>query len=129
MRLFDAIFGSKEERLWDRANKFLLHDDYDDAIRIASDCISQFPSCVEAYRVRGMAYKGKKNYEQALTDVNRTIEFEPNKEERYYQRGLVYLDMGDSNKAIADFNKTIELGGPTGLYTKFAKEKLGKIKG
>ena len=114
MGLFDAIFGSKEDRLWDRANKFLLHNDYDDAIRIASDCISQFPNCFEAYRVRGMAYKGKKNYAQAIADLNHIIEFETNsvwgKGYRYYLRSLIYSDMGDYKNEIADLAKSIELG-------------------
>ena len=118
-----GLFSSKEDKLWDRANKFLLRDDYDTAIRLSTECISLFPNCVEAYRVRGVAYKGKKDYDRALADLNHVIELEPTSGYRYYGRSLVYSDMGDFEKEIADLTKAIELDG-TSDYP--AKEKLAK---
>ena len=116
-----GLFKSKETKLWDRANKFLLNKDYDTAIKISTECISLFPNCAEAYRVRGIAYKGKKEYDQALADLNHVIELEPTNGYRYYGRSLVYSDMGDYEKEIADLTKAIELDG-TSVYS--AKERL-----
>jgi len=116
---------SKEARLWDRANKFLINKDYDTAIRISNECISLYPNCVEAYRVRGIAYKGKKDYDRALADLNHVIELEPTNGYRYYLRSLVYSDMGDFKQEIADLNKSIEVGGLGSVYST-VKEKLAE---
>ena len=109
------FFKSKEDKLWDRANKFLINEDYDTAIRISTECISQYPKCIEAYRVRGVAYKGKKDYDRAIADLTHVIELETEKKTpfgigyRYYIRSLVYSDMGDYERAIADLTQSLKL--------------------
>lgn len=116
----------KASRLWERANTFSIHEDYDAAIRISTKAISQYPDCVEAYRVRGMAYCWKKDYERAIADLNQALEFEPNNGYRYFLRGRVYFEKGDYDKAIFDFTQSLKFES-IGYTHELAQEYLDKV--
>ena len=58
----------------------------------------------EAYRygLRGMIYRGMKNYSQALVDQTKAIDLEPNNAEHYDARHYTHWFMGNIPEASAD---------------------------
>src|SRR5947209_14527137 len=51
------------------------------------------------YSMRGSAYQGMKEYEEALADFNRAIFLDPNNAPAYFNRGLCYLHQRDIEHA------------------------------
>jgi tetratricopeptide (TPR) repeat protein len=86
-----------------------------DSLSLWSDAIEKSPSneinpqYVDAYNNRGMAYAAKGNYDQAISDFNKTIEINPVYVDAYNNRGNVYYSKGRYDRAILDYTKAIEI--------------------
>ena len=64
-----------------------------------------------AYNNRGVAYLGKDQYDQAISDYSKAIEINPKYANAYNNRGYIYLvKLGNKVKACADWKKACELG-------------------
>jgi tetratricopeptide (TPR) repeat protein len=63
------------------------------------------------YFNRGLAYAGKGDFANAVTEYYKAIQLEPRYTEAYYNRGLAYLYSVNSNisDAIDDFDRVIQL--------------------
>jgi tetratricopeptide (TPR) repeat protein len=61
-----------------------------------------------AYYYRGLAYREKGQYAQAIADYSKSIEVLPSPS-TYYSRGRAYGDKGQYKQAISDYSKAIEL--------------------
>jgi tetratricopeptide (TPR) repeat protein/predicted aspartyl protease len=57
----------------------------------------------------GMALAGRRDFQQALADLDRACELDPGNPEYFYQRGVVHWRNRQSDLAMADFNKALEL--------------------
>ena len=79
------------------------------AIQIASADSKDVTNPNEAYVYRGLIYNNNKEYELALTDVNKVIELDPNYAFAYLVRGNVHDKKKEYDLAIADYTKAIEL--------------------
>lgn len=86
-----------------RENFAAALNDFDKAIRIASDC-------EPAYFGRATVYCAFGNYYRALQDFDRVIKLNPDYPDTYSCRGGVYVALKNYRQAIADFNRAIELG-------------------
>jgi tetratricopeptide (TPR) repeat protein len=62
-----------------------------------------------AYFNRGLAFKEKGNFDQAVADFDEAIELSPEHADAYFNRGLVLSKKGEQDRAIADFDKVIEI--------------------
>jgi tetratricopeptide (TPR) repeat protein len=62
-----------------------------------------------AYRNRAVGHSNKKEYDQAITDLNKAIELNPKYAAAYNDRALAYTNKGDFQRAVADVNKAVEL--------------------
>lgn len=60
-----------------------------------------------AYNNRGVAYRRKANYAQAIEDFNETIRLEPSNANAFNNRGVAYRNMGDLDRALADYDHAI----------------------
>jgi tetratricopeptide (TPR) repeat protein len=60
-----------------------------------------------AYNNRGVAYRLKANYAQAIDDFNETIRLEPKNANAFNNRGVAYRNMGDLDRAVADYDQAI----------------------
>jgi Tfp pilus assembly protein PilF len=56
-----------------------------------------------------MAYINLKQYEAAISDLNRAIEIDPNYSSAYNNRGRYYQEIGEFEKASADFEKATQI--------------------
>jgi len=55
-----------------------------------------------------LAYADQDDYDQAITDWDRSIHLKPDYARAYINRGTVYQKQGQRDKAIADFRKALE---------------------
>jgi tetratricopeptide (TPR) repeat protein len=63
----------------------------------------------DALSARGQAHRQKRQYDQALTDLNEAIRLKPDSVGALYRRGNVYRDMRDYDRTIADFDQVLRL--------------------
>jgi tetratricopeptide (TPR) repeat protein len=62
-----------------------------------------------AYNNRGVAYRVKKNYAEAIDDFNEAIRLVPNAANAFNNRGVAYRNMGDIDRAVADYDQAIRI--------------------
>jgi tetratricopeptide (TPR) repeat protein len=62
-----------------------------------------------AYNNRGVAYRLKANYAQAIDDFNEAIRLEPGNANAFNNRGVAYRNMGDLDHAVADYDQAIRI--------------------
>ena len=67
------------------------------------------PQDAEVYNNRGVAYRNKGDYAQAIRDYGKAIDLNPQYADAYYNRGLACGKKGDYDQAIKNYNKAIEL--------------------
>ncbi len=63
----------------------------------------------EGIQIRGLAYKEKGKYDEAISDYSKALEINPRDAEAYYNRGIVYNRKGQYDEAISDFSKALEI--------------------
>ena len=80
-----------------------------DSITLWSDVLSKYPSVMEAYINRGMAYSQAGEYNQAMSDFACAITLRPDCSDAYNNRGSVYKKLGVYDKAIEDFNHALRI--------------------
>src|ERR1043166_4500755 len=92
--------------------------DYDLAVTRFSDVLRLNPIDSGAYCGRGLAYVGKREFDQAIADLSRALNLDPLNEvvrqkpelpDAYFQRGRAYTAKGDLDKASADFTTVTRL--------------------
>jgi tetratricopeptide (TPR) repeat protein len=73
---------------------------------------------LEKYLAKKQDYVDKRDYEQALKEIEHVIEKVPNAPEGYQQQGIIYAKMDENDEAVAAFTRAIELD-PTQKMTYF----------
>ena len=72
--------------------------------------IQSEPKDAEFYNNRGMAYRDKGQYNQAISDYNKSLEINPTFAEAYYNRGRAYYLKREYDKSLEDIKKAQDLG-------------------
>ena len=62
-----------------------------------------------AYNNRGVAYRVKANYGEAIDDFNEAIRLVPDFANAFNNRGVAYRNMGDLDRAVADYDQAIRI--------------------
>ena len=62
-----------------------------------------------AYNNRGVAYRVKANYAEAIDDFNEAIRLVPDFANAFNNRGVAYRNMGDIDRAVADYDQAIRI--------------------
>ena len=78
-------------------------------IELYTKVIGIDPENASAYNNRGVAYRKKGEYDNAIADYTKAIEIDPKYALAYYNRGIAYSEKGESDKAIEDYKKAIEI--------------------
>lgn len=81
----------------------------DRSIELYTRAIDEKKDFWEAYYNRGLRYRKKGDYTQAIKDFDKTIELKPDNARAYRNRGIAYRKKGDYDRAIKDYDKAIEL--------------------
>ena len=61
----------------------------------------------EFYNNRGMVYRDKGQYDQAISDFNKALEINPRFVRAYNNRGIAYGKKGQYDQAISDYSKAL----------------------
>jgi tetratricopeptide (TPR) repeat protein len=88
----------------------------DDAPAYYAKILRQDPSAAYAYMLRGVAWRLKRDYENAIRDFSEAIRIEPSAHIAYQARASVYHALHDYDKALADLTEAIRLAPDVGLY-------------
>jgi lipoprotein NlpI len=67
------------------------------------------PKDANAYRIRGAAYFGNGQYDQAIVDENQAIQLNPKDADIYDIRGIAYFGKGQYDPVVADESQAIQL--------------------
>lgn len=58
---------------------------------------------------RGQVYSELREYDLAISDLDRAIELKANEPAAYYSRRNAYVKRGEIERAVTDYGKAIEL--------------------
>lgn len=81
----------------------------DKAIELYTEALKDNASNPEIYHKRSNAYLKKKEYELALSDINKAIEIKPKVANFYITRSAIYTNSGKYDKAIIESSIAIGL--------------------
>jgi tetratricopeptide (TPR) repeat protein len=95
--------------LLETASNHCQKGDFKQGIHLYAQYIKQNPKNPKAYYQRGKAYFKIKDYNAAISDLNKAMQLVPNDAHLTGERGLIYFMAKKENKAMADFDKAVEL--------------------
>lgn len=85
------------------------------AIALLDLAVAQDSENVQAYLLRGNAYKQQGDMDQALRDYDQAITLDVNLAAAFHNRALVHAELANYQQALADFSRAIELAPNFGL--------------
>jgi tetratricopeptide (TPR) repeat protein len=88
----------------------------DDAPAYYANVLRRTPSAAYAYLLRGLAWRLKHDYDNAIKDFSEAIRIEPTAAIAYQARGSVYHHIHEFTKALADLSEAIRLSPTTGMF-------------
>ncbi|MFQ3214916.1 MAG: tetratricopeptide (TPR) repeat protein [Marivirga sp.] len=106
--------------------------DFKQGIHLYSKYIQSAPSDAKAYYQRGKVYFQIKDYNAAISDINKALALAPNDPHLIGERGLTYFMAKRETLAMDDFNKAIELdsSNPFRYASRaFIKDRLNDLDG
>ena len=88
----------------------------DDAPSYYAKVLRQSPNAAYAYLLRGVAWRMKHDYENAIKDFSAAIRLEPDAAIAYQARASVYHLVHEFDKALTDLSEAIRLAPNVGLF-------------
>jgi putative PEP-CTERM system TPR-repeat lipoprotein len=77
---------------------------------LADDLLKNFPNRPEGSRLKGLVYYFKKNYPQAITELQHSLKMQSNIEAQYFY-GLSLYNQGELENALSEFRKILDENG------------------
>jgi len=89
----------------------LKNRDRDDPkdLAIITPSVKNNPGMALIYNNRGVTYRERENYQQAIKDYDKAIDLDPKFVKTYYNRAITYDILGNYQQALKDYDKAIEL--------------------
>jgi tetratricopeptide (TPR) repeat protein len=81
----------------------------DRAISILDNAISLYNDDSHLYAARGVIYRYKQDFDNALRDIDRALSLDPGSDELYNMRGMIYHVKKETTAAMSDFDKAISI--------------------
>ena len=100
---------SRAELAFQHGNVLMMIGQINNAIEHYSHAIELNPNNAPTYNNRGVAYRGKGDFDRAIEDYNKAIQLNTGYADAYNNRGVAYQSKDDFDRAIEDYNKAIDL--------------------
>ncbi|RZJ72413.1 tetratricopeptide repeat protein [Flavobacterium sp.] len=108
--LFFSV-GFCQDKLVEQANKKMDAGDFDSAMKLYNQAISEHPNDHELYVLRGNAFEQMSQPQQAFDDFTTSIALEPKNPKAFMQRGLFLLHSGYPEQALEDVENGLKFVG------------------
>lgn len=95
----------------------LALEEFDEVIKLR-------PKWAEAYRERGLAHLGKKNFDKSASDLNQAIGLKPADSKAYFIRAMAHKGQGNLAQARQDLAKVLEIE-PSNQDARDELQKMG----
>lgn len=102
----ESVPGENRYRL---ANHYLEDGNYDEALKIFNEVVTEYPEYKEAHLGRALTFLHMENYEEAAESFNTAIELDENFAAAYANRGILRDRMGKYRKAVNDYRMALKL--------------------
>ena len=99
----------RSERGYQVAAAALMSGEYEEALRLANDALTDTPEHTGLHLVRGQALVALGKPNSAIADLNVVVAAEPENADALLSRGIAYGDTGDHESALADLSKAIAI--------------------
>lgn len=100
----------------DAFNLAMKNKDFNKALEIANNAISQFPSQADAYYGRGNAYYSLKKYNEAIADYNKAISLGYKKVQVFIYKAQAFIELKEYDIAIEIINQALTTNNDSSLY-------------
>ncbi|HEX7772478.1 MAG TPA: tetratricopeptide repeat protein [Pyrinomonadaceae bacterium] len=99
-----------KKRIDEAYNRATDRKDYEGALKICNEVLSDHPDMPHAVRKKAAIYADMKNFAEATALMSHLIAQIPNELEYYFSRGRWYVANADWAEAVEDMTKALELG-------------------
>lgn len=103
----DRILQADATDWFQKGEKYLEQENYDNSIAAYTSAISMKPDYVEAYFKRGQTYYIRQEIGKALSDLEYALSLNPKHTGSLLVRGLIYVNEQDYDKIIDSFSRLI----------------------
>lgn len=93
----------------ENAKEVFFTKDYESAINLSNEILSEDNNNYKAYAVRGIAKAYTRDYSGAMEDINKSLEIKPDYGYARFNKGLVYELQEEFTDAIEWYNKDLEI--------------------
>ena len=106
-RKLAVLYPSDSTSRYRSAMIYLDKGDMDKAAEIAEDIVVKFPKDAEGYRLRGIVSFHRRNFADAIKELQHSVKLQPTVE-GYYFLGLSLYEQGDLENALNQFRIIID---------------------
>ncbi|MBI2951053.1 tetratricopeptide repeat protein [bacterium] len=107
LQLLRPGVGDAQDAL-SRAQASIARRDYKTALPLLQEAVQQMPTSAEAHHLLGVALKGVRRSDEALSEFQEALRLKPKYAEARFEAGLIQLEKGQRAEAEAAFKKGIE---------------------
>jgi tetratricopeptide (TPR) repeat protein/predicted aspartyl protease len=93
-----------------------------------ADAFADTPTSAAEFARRGAAFTARREYVQAISDLDRACQMMPSEASYFYQRGIAHWGNREMEPALADFDQALKLS-PNDLQTLIARADLRARRG
>lgn len=100
---------TKYMKLYNKADRYLNHQQYIQAIECYRKAIKIYPNCISTYCNMGISFDGLKQYEDAIKCYNKAISVNPDDHHAYHNKALSLAGLGYNELALEYYDKAMDL--------------------
>jgi putative PEP-CTERM system TPR-repeat lipoprotein len=101
------INSSESSAIYKTGMIYLAKGDFESAGKAADNLVMRFPKQADGYRLKGLLSYQRKNYPEAMVDLQNSLKIMPTLE-AYYFLGLCYYNRGELETSLSQFRKILD---------------------